>query len=163
LQIPDPVVALAGFALGHALWNVCDFEEEDEVLCPLAFTFDGEDKRLLRFEAESQEDAIDVGLSTLLEDGSLTQWAFAREGIFRTETGPVDVLLVEAWGQGLDARIMFAQPFVPAVSGRFALLGEPAVFVGDQPTSDPALVQRLREGVMSHQKAAELWDSWQGW
>lgn len=163
LHIPDPVVDLAGFALGHALWNVCDFEEEDEVLCPLAFTFDGEQKQLLRFEAESQEDAIEVGLSTLAEDGSLIRWAFAREGTFRTESGSVDVVLVEAWGQGLEGPVVFAQAFAPATSGRFALLGQPAIFVADQPRSDPSLVARLRAGVMSHQKAAELWGSWQGW
>jgi hypothetical protein len=163
LDVQDQVANLAGLALGHALWNVCDFEEDDDVLCPLAFAFDGQENRLLRFEAESQEEAIKRGLSTLSADASLIRWAFAREGILRTDSGPVDVLLIEAWGQGLDGPVVFAQAFAPATAGEFALLGRPAIFVDGQPSSDQSLVEHLRNGIMSHAKAAELWPSWQGW
>src|SRR5262245_25739008 len=95
LSIPDSVTHLAGYALAHALWNVCDFEEEDEVLCPFALTFDGHQKNMLRFEADSQEEAIEEGRATLAADASLTHWAFAREGLFPTQGDPIDVLLVE--------------------------------------------------------------------
>ena len=163
MHIPYPVVDLAGLALGHALWNVCDFEEEDDLLCPLAFTFDGQREKLLRFEGESQEEAIERGFSTLSSNNSFVRWAFAREGIIRTADGPTDVLLIDAWGQGMEQSVVFAQPFLPAISGQFCLLGEPAVFVSGQPNSDRSLISRLKSGVMSHQKAAELWTLWQGW
>jgi hypothetical protein len=52
LDVQDQVANLAGLVLGHALWNVCDFEEDDDVLCPLAFAFDGQENRLLRFEVQ---------------------------------------------------------------------------------------------------------------
>ena len=84
LDVQDQVANLAGLVLGHALWNVCDFEEDDDVLCPLAFAFDGQENRLLRFEAEPQEETIKRGLSTLSADASFSRWAFAREGILRT-------------------------------------------------------------------------------
>lgn len=163
MVIPDSVIDLAGFTLGHALWNVCDFEEEDELLCPLAITFDGQQQQLLRFEAGSQEEAIERAYSTLADRSFLVEWALAREGLFKSAGGPIDVLLVDAWARGLDEPVVFAQPFSPAASGRFRLLGRPEVYVSGQASTDPSLTERLKRGVLSHQEAAELWPSWKGW
>lgn len=163
MSIPDSVFHLAGFALGHALWNVCDFEDEEEVLCPFAITFDGQQKQLLRFEADSQEEATEQGHATLATDTSLSEWAFVREGLFPTEDGDIDVLLVEVWNREIDEPVVFAQPFQPAISGEFCLLGAPAVFVGGTACTDDEVLDQLKAGVLSHQKAAELWSDWQGW
>lgn len=163
MSIPDSVSHLAGFALGHALWNVCDFEEEDEVMSPFAFTFDGQHKQLLRFEADSQEEATEQGRATLAGDASLSEWAFVREGLFPTEDGMIDVLLVEAWNREITEPVVFAQPFQPAISGEFCLLGAPAVFVDGVACADADVLDQLKAGVLSHQKAAELWSNWEGW
>jgi hypothetical protein len=165
-HIPHVATDLAGFALAHALWNVCDIEDPDEVLCPLAFTLDGRQRELLRFEADSQEEAIDAAHAHLAEDSTLIAWAFAREAIMRTPTGPVDVVLVEAWSDELDEPVVFAQPFAPANAGEFALLDVPLVLVdGKALPEDLAapVLDRLRAGALSHDEAAARWDAWQGW
>ena len=164
--IPAATAHLAGLALAHALWNVCDFEDEDEILCPLAFTTDGRKRELLRFEDETQEDAVEKAHAHLAGDATLTEWAFAREGLMQTTAGPIDVLLVEAWSKGMEARVLFAQPFAPATRGAFALLDAPLVLVDGQPLAPDAaqpLLEALRAGVLSHDEAAKLWASWEGW
>jgi hypothetical protein len=166
MDIPATTTHLAGLALAHALWNVCDFEDEDEVLCPLAFTTDGKKRELLRFEDETQEDAVEAAHAHLAGDDTLTAWAFAREGLMNAASGPIDVVLVEAWSEGMESAVMFAQPIAPATRGAFALLDAPLVLVGGRPldpeTAMPVL-DVLRDGALSHDEAAKLWASWKGW
>jgi hypothetical protein len=166
VHIPHAATDLAGLALAHALWNVSDFDDPDEVLCPLAFTLDGKQRELLRFEADSQEEAIDQAHARLSDDATLVAWAFAREATMRSPAGPQDVVLVEAWCDGLDEPVLFAQPFAPASRGAFALLGAPLVLVEGKPLPEEVaapVLDRLRAGVLSHDEAAARWETWQGW
>ena len=80
-KFPPSALPLAGFVLAHAAWSVSDLPEED-LLCPLALLEDSEGgRRLVRFEAESQEQAITLGKETLSSpDAGTNAWAFAREG-----------------------------------------------------------------------------------
>jgi hypothetical protein len=166
MHIPHPATDLAGLALAHALWNVCDFTDPEEVLCPLAFATDGRQRELLRFEAGSQEEAIDAAHARLGDDDKLVAWAFAREALMRTTAGPVDVVLVEAWSDEMDEPVLFAQPFTPATRGGFALLDAPLVLVDGKPLAEEfatPVLERLRAGVLSHDEAAARWADWQGW
>lgn len=166
MDIPATTTHLAGFTLAHALWNVCDFEDEDEILCPLAFTTDGKKRELLRFEDDTQEDAIEKAHAHLAGDDTLTAWAFAREGLMQTAAGPIDVVLVEAWSEGMAAPVVFAQPFTPATAGAFVLLDAPLVLAVGQalaPDAAAPVLETLRAGVLSHDEAAKLWESWEGW
>jgi hypothetical protein len=166
LHIPHAATDLAGLALAHALWNVCDFEDPEEALCPLAFTLDGRQRELLRFEADSQEEAIENAHARLADDATLVAWAFAREAVMRSPSGPVDVVLVEAWCDELDEPVLFAQPIAPASRGTFSLLGAPLVLVDGKPLADDAaapVLDVLRAGALSHDEAAARWDAWQGW
>jgi hypothetical protein len=165
-ELPAATVHLAGFTLAHALWNVCDFEDEDEVLCPLAFATDGKKRELLRFEDDSQEEAVERAHAHLAGDEALTAWAFAREGLMGAATGPIDVVLVEAWSKGMASPVVFAQAIAPATRGAFALLDAPLVLVGGRPLDPEAaqpVLEVLRDGAMAHDEAANLWDSWTGW
>ena len=62
-------------------------------------------------------------------DESVKQWAFAREGQVRNGEEYVDVISVEAKSRGQTKSLIVVQPFAPFASGRFRLLGAPAVLV----------------------------------
>jgi hypothetical protein len=166
LHIPHPATDLAGLALAHALWSIHDVDDPEDVLCPLAFVTDGRQRELLRFEAGSQEEAIDAAHARLSDDATLVAWAFAREALMRTPTGPVDVVLVEAWSEGMEEPVVFAQPFAPATRGTFALVDASLVLVDGKPLPEEfatPVLERLRAGALSHDEAAAAWLEWQGW
>lgn len=160
----DSVVELAGFTLGHALWNACDFEE-GELLCPLAFVETGEGRELLRFEADSQEEAIENAYQEFSQIEGLASWAFAREGVLNTTSGRVEVIVVEAWTEGMETPVVFAQQYEPNTAGEFALLGPTLVIENGILKSERVEPMReaLKRGVQTHEKAAVLWDAWGGW
>lgn len=122
-------------------------------------------KREHRFEAETQAEAIAQGKKYVREQqSSASRWAFAREGLVRTRTGPVDVIVVDAWAVGMEAPITFIQPFQPFASGKFKLLGQAIPVVEgkmlDEAASRPYL-ESLHRGVASHSHAGPLWAGWQ--
>lgn len=165
MSIPESVTELAGFTAGHALWNLSDMPD-DELLCPMAFVENGSRRELMRFEADSQEAAMDLAFRSLAEKPNLQAWAIARDGVMRLADGPSDVLIIEAWCVGMGSPITFVQRYRPFASGNFLanhrpmLLQQGEVQAGEQ--ADDAIAQ-LRSGILSHEKAEELWSSWQGW
>jgi hypothetical protein len=163
MKFPETLVNLAGFALAHAAWSVSDLPQ-GELLVPLGVLDKGAVKELHRYEADSQEEAIAKGKASLDEiDESVVQWAFAREGQIKNGDGYVDVISVEAKSRGQTSSLIFVQPFTPFESGRFRLLGPPAVVVDHVvvPDADAApLLDALYAGIHSHSKVAELWSEW---
>jgi hypothetical protein len=84
----------------------------------------------LRFEAQTQEQAIAEGKATLTKrQGQLDAWAFVREGLMPEGTGKVDVLTVDAWARGMTRPITFVQKFSPYSSGAFRIKGDAIVVV----------------------------------
>ena len=78
MQIPDSVLLISGYVLAHAGYSVCD-AEEGELLVPLAVVESDGQRDVLRFEADSQEEAISRAkreLTALKESADI--WAFAR-------------------------------------------------------------------------------------
>ena len=75
----------------------------------------------------------------------------------------MDVLSVEAKARGQSKTLILVQPFAPFASGRFGLIGAPAVVV-DQvvlPEVEAApLLDALYAGIQSHSKVASLWNEW---
>lgn len=128
MAVPEATALLAGFVLAHAAWSVSDLPE-GQLLVPLAMIEEGSERKLVRFEAETQEGAISKGKEFVLEQkAAASTWAFAREGQINTATGYVDILVVEAWSDGMAEPITYIQPFQPFASGAFKLLG-PAVAI----------------------------------
>ena len=83
-EVLESTLHLAGLALAHAAWSVSDLER-GQALAPLAFVRRGTDLQLLRFEAETQELAIQGGRAALAQQQStLDAWAFAREASLRS-------------------------------------------------------------------------------
>jgi hypothetical protein len=56
-MIPHAALSLGGFTLAHAAWNLSGIEK-GELLCPLAMLEKEHGRELLRFEADTQEEAI---------------------------------------------------------------------------------------------------------
>lgn len=164
MAVYEAATLLAGFVLAHAAWSVSDLPE-GQLLVPLVMIKEGSERQLVRFEAETQEEGISKAKEfVLVQKAAASTWAFAREGQINTATGYVDILVVEAWSNGMAEPITFIQPFQPFASGAFKLLG-PAVPVVDgsmlsPEASEPHLAELYR-GVSSHGKAASLWASWQ--
>jgi hypothetical protein len=57
VAIPEAASLLAGFILAHAAWSVSDLPEGD-FLVPLAIVETGSERKLVRFDSETQEQAI---------------------------------------------------------------------------------------------------------
>ena len=160
-------LSLAGFALAHAAWSLSD-AHDGELLCPLAVVEQrGGERRLLRFEADSQEQAIIAGKIAMREaTADAAAWAFAREGAWRrmgSEQGG-DVLAIDFWATGMPSTATLTQPFNRARNGgRFRVGGVPTLVVGDTlMAADVAApsVTAIMAGVRAHAVVAELWPTW---
>jgi hypothetical protein len=166
IDFPPSALSLAGFVLAHAAWNVSD-TAEDERLCPLAIVEEvGGGRRLLRFEADTQESAIESGKATMREAAaSSAAWAFARESAWRRAdmTEQQDVLTVDFWARGMASEATLLQPFERSKSGgEFRLLGDPALVVDGRMASGSEAarsLQAIEGGVMTHPAVADLWAS----
>ena len=164
----ESALMLGGFVLAHAAWSISD---APDLLCPLAVIERGRERELLRFEAETQMEAISKGketLATCCVDADC--WAFAREGLLnenplRDRSETVDVISVDIWAKGSASPITLIQRFEPYVKRqRFRLIGEPEVSF-DGRLQDLFTVRELldlvQRGVLQHWKVATLWHEWQ--
>ena len=164
MVIDDEALHLAGLALAHALWSASDLEGDD-MLVPLAFVRDGAETKLLRFESETQEQAIKLGQAHMKD---LTRkrlpWAFARDGIVREEGVPIDVIVVEAWSAGCEVVVSVAQKYVPLAQDRvFRLRGGLELALGGHIVPGEAASDALavvEAGLLSHTAVAALVPSW---
>ncbi len=160
---PDSLILLAGFVLAHAAWSLSDLPT-GELLVPLAVVEKNGQRQLLRFEAQTQEQAIAEGRATLTNrQAELDAWALGREGLMPEGTGRVDVLTVDAWAQGMARPITFVQRFSPFSSGAFGIKGDAMVVVDGKAlggTEAARVVRRLYDGVRQHPKAGQLWQGW---
>jgi len=166
--LSEPALSLAGFALAHAAWSISDLEDGDH-LCPLALVeqHDGA-RRMTRFEADTQEQAILAGKAAMRSATSVVAaWAFAREGAWRQIGGDssVDVLALDFWGSGMTGAANLIYPFYRATNGgRFRIGSAPSIVVGGQVLSSDAAspsLEAIMTGVHSHAMVTTLWQSWQ--
>jgi len=163
MDIPEPLLMLAGFVFAHATWSVSDLPEGD-LLVPLAMVETSGQRQLLRFEADTQEEAIAQGKATLAQhENMLDAWAIAREGQIEDADGYGDVLTIEAKASGMTEPVVFVQGFQPFAKGAFKLIGQPMVVIGGKVVAHAEtalLLAQLEHGIQSHEKAAELWPEW---
>lgn len=167
LPLPPPALSLAGFALAHAAWSLSD-TDNGEPLCPLAVieAHDGM-RRLVRFEGDTQEQAIIAGKSAMRDAGrDAAAWAFAREGAWRKMKGDHagDVLAIDFWATDMRVTATLTQSFNRGANGaRFRIGGVPTLFVGDKLLSADVAsphIDTIMAGVRAHTAVAELWPSW---
>jgi hypothetical protein len=164
MGIPLEALILAGFVLAHAAWSVSDVAP-GELLVPLAIVESAGQRQLTRFEAETQEAAIDRGKQATAEATKTAKaWAFAREGLMPVGGRKVDVLVVEFWAQGMSQPAVLLQQFQPVKADQaFRLIGEPQVAVSGKILDSAAvrpLLEQVQRGVNSHGRVAPLWVGW---
>ena len=166
-QLSRSALALAGFALAHAAWSISD-TDDGELLCPLAVVESAEgERRLMRFEADTQEAAIIAGKKAMQKANSeAAAWAFAREAVWRRMGGdqPGDVLAIDFWATGMSSAATVMQHFNRATNGsRFRIGGVPSLVVnGAQLSANvaSASIETIMAGVHAHTAVAELWQTW---
>lgn len=163
MLIPEALIVLAGFVFAHAAWNVSDLPK-GELLVPLAIVQESNENQLIRFEGESQVEAIGNAKTYLarLED-TVDAWVFAREGQVEEAGEYVDVLTIEAKAKGMEDSIVFIQRFQPFAKGEFKLLGPPVVIVAGEivvGAESNLLLEQLQAGIQSHGQVAPLWSDW---
>ncbi len=162
MAIPDSAFLLAGFVLAHAAWSISD---TSDLLVPLAVVERNGQRKILRFEATTQEEAIAQGKAQMASlSTDVDAWAFAREGLFDERADKVDVISVDIGAKGNVQRVTLFQRFEPyAKRHHFRLLGDTSVVIDGQ-IQDSATVKDLvlivRNGVSQHSKVAPLWESW---
>ena len=165
-SLPPRALSLAGFALAHAAWSLSDLDDGEQ-LCPLAVVEREGERRLIRFEAESQEDAIVAGKAAMREaTDSGAAWAFAREAPWRKLVSDQagEVLAIDFWASGMPGAATIMQHFNrPKNGSRFRIGGTPAlVFDGIRLSPDVAAptIASIMDGVRAHGAVAGLWDGW---
>lgn len=162
-NLQPTALALAGFTLAHAVWDV-SVAEQRERLTPLAFVERAGRRRLVRFEGDTHDEAVEQGRQTL-RAAVADAWAFARQGTWSPEGVLEPVVVVEFWGPGMERPATVMQPFERAgPEQRVQLRGAPTLVVGDQPiTPDDAraALDALRDGIRSHDVAGKYWSGWQ--
>jgi hypothetical protein len=165
MGVSDGVFLIAGYVLAHGAYSVSDLDA-DELLIPFAVTQSGESQEVIRFEAETQEEAIENGKMELekLRD-TVDIYGFAREGSMRTSDGKdIDVISVEAWEKGLTHKVVIIQPFkANNGSGEFKIL--PGMMIAiDGETIDgekeDEFVDLVRRGIAYH-PAGDNWTQWE--
>lgn len=174
MSIPEAALLLGGFVLAHAVWNVSDLPK-GEALVPLAFVEQNGQRELLRFEASTQEEAIQRGKSEMAKrTGEVDAWAFARDGLMGDVSGKgpkVDAISVDVWAKGMQRPITIVQRYEPfAGRNKFRVIGEPEIFSDQAGTvvksaiEDAGLVKglldRIQKGIDQHPVAGKMWDSW---
>jgi len=72
------------------------------------------ERRLLRFEADTQEQAIARGKAAMQDATSTADaWAFARDGLYERGGHKVDVLSVDFWANGMPKPVTLVQEYQP--------------------------------------------------
>jgi hypothetical protein len=118
----------------------------------------------MRFEADTQEEAIARGKAKMAALDDIDCWAFAREGIFREEPEGVDLISVDIGARDTKARFTIIQRFQPyGAKKQFRLLGDLEVLI-DGVVQDQTVAQDLlkviHRGILQHPKIAPLWEGW---
>jgi hypothetical protein len=122
-------------------------------------------RELIRFEAETQQEAIHSGKAAtwrFMRERSI--WAFARDGIIREADEPVDAISVELWGPGMESPVLIIQTYEPFAKKRhFKVRGRSRLIVDGQLVSDVNADLALkvgRQGLDSHSSVAPLLRQW---
>jgi hypothetical protein len=162
-QLASEAIEFAGFVLHHCA-EIADDNRQGELICPFAVLWNLEGRRVVAFEAETQEEAVERGWLSLEESRERGEWwAFGREGLIRTDNGALDVLLVSLWTPDQDDPFTVTQSFGRSDDGGMYLIGQSELLLGGRTGAQSVLkwdTEALRRGIESHPKGTR-WAAWQ--
>jgi len=160
--IPPEAVEFAGFVLVHCA-AVADANREGELICPFAVVEDGDGRRAIDFESETQQEAVAKGWASLDEWKEKAQrWAFGREGTYRSGNTTVDVLVVSTWMPEMLVPATVLQRFARDAEGGLYLIGRAELLLnkaGAAEQVDDWNEAALLRGIEAHPKETR----WSGW
>ena len=162
-MVPDEALEYAGLVLIHCA-VIADSHREGELICPFAVLNDGDGRRIVDFESETQEEAVSKGWASLADAKSRSvAWAFGREGIYRDSDGKgTDVITVTFWLPGMTTHYSVQQLFGRAHDQGLYLLGEPTLLEHGDDLAELVTdwsEAALASGIASHPKGPR-WSSW---
>ena len=152
----------AGFVLLHCA-AIADGNRQGELICPFAVLWDEYGRRVEAFESETQDEAIEKGWASLVQSQELGEWwAFGREGLSRTPSGALDLLVVSVWTPVQVQPFTVTQGFGRTADQGLVLVGPASVYVGDRSGAEPFEEwdrDALTQGIASHPSGAR-WPVW---
>ena len=108
----DPTVSaftFAGYLLAKSV-SILAGAPCEELLVPIALVERSNHPEFLVFEAETQEKAVERGLSAMKEvEATAAAWAFAHEGYARSGEQRTDAFFVRLWAKGSAEPLMLVQ------------------------------------------------------
>jgi hypothetical protein len=152
---------ILGLTLAHSAF--IGSGQDGVTLAPYVVYQQGENRQVLNFEADTQQEAIDSAYASIKEyQPSVDAWAISHEGLVTLDNGEKqDIYIVKAWVNGLAEPIMIYQMFNPKP---FKLIGNIKVLnfedTGLDTEQAEMLHQALDAGIESHNSANEKWESW---
>lgn len=163
-MLPTPAFLLAGFILAHALFGASSLPP-GKWFVPVAGVEAGQERKVLRFEAKDQAEALAAAASAIERATSTADsYAVAREGTADGSAGKQQAILLEVWTKGLDKPLQVVQPYARA-DGKspFKVLGDPYIVVDGKPYDSPEtkeLLASLRDGLAQHPEVSKLLPGW---
>ncbi|MBO9686835.1 MAG: hypothetical protein J7598_09500 [Mitsuaria chitosanitabida] len=162
-SIPKQAVEYAGFVLVHCA-AIADSNRDGELICPFAVLTEADGRRVIDFESDTQQEAVEKGWASLVEArSSRVWWAFGREGLYRTPDGKgTDVLTVSVWLPGMDHHYSLIQCFSRGSDQSLYFIGEPQLLKHRTDQAEPVARwdhSALARGIASHPKGSR-WSEW---
>jgi hypothetical protein len=165
----DRALHMAGFALAHAAFSVCELAEGN--LAPFGlfrrWSLLAPKTEMSRFFTGTLEGAVAAGRSEVAARKMKCQcWALAFESYLTYSGGKVDAFTIEAGDKKMSVHFSVLQPFQPFASGTFKLLGPPGFVMGNiegrivEGEAAGRFTRALRQGVDNHPKAPACWQRW---
>lgn len=160
---PSDAIEFGGFVLAHCA-AIAATNEPGDLICPFAIVTKGENRQVIDFESETQQEAIAKGWASLDEwRDSIDLWGFGREGLLSDGSSQkVDVLSVSVWKPGMSEAINMFQRFSPPSAGAFYLFGPTEFSINGQAadqSSESQLQNWLMTGILRHPHGGK----WSGW
>lgn len=162
-SIPKDALKYAGFVLVHCA-AIADSNRDGELLCPFAVVTAADGRRVIDFESDTQQEAVDKGWASLNEArSSRVWWAFGREGIYREPDGTgTDVLTVSVWLPGMNHCYSITQRFGRGSDQVLYLIGELELLEHKTDLAEPVAHwdhSALARGIASHPQGSR-WAEW---
>jgi hypothetical protein len=157
------VVEFGGFVLAHCA-AIAATNEPGDLICPFAIVAKGENRQVIDFESETQQEAVQKGWASLDEwREHIDAWGFGREGLLSDGSShKVDVLCVSVWKPGMSEAVNLFQRFTPTLAGAFFLFG-PVEFSINGRAPDASTATKLQSwlmtGILRHPHGAK-WTQW---
>jgi len=150
-----------GLTLAHSAF--IGSGQDGVTLAPYVVYQQDENRQVVNFEADTQQEAIDNAYASIKEyQPSVDAWAISYEGLVTLDNGEKqDIYIVKAWVNGLAEPIMIYQMFNPKP---FKLIGNIKVLNFEDTGLDMKQAETLHHaldaGIESHNSANEKWESW---